>query len=91
MAPRLVRDALSDGMTHAVELLDTIVSRGTIVSRTYGTHKNLYLVYIFNLFMLTIFGPIYYTDALYDTSMNEHISFFYGGDVLFPGPLPTCR
>lgn len=27
-----------------------------IVNRTYGTHKNLYIY----LFLLTIFGPIYY-------------------------------
>ena len=30
--------------------------RGTIVNRTYGLHKNLYI----DLFLLTIFGPIYY-------------------------------
>ena len=30
--------------------------RGTIVNRTYGTHKNLYN----SLFLLTKFGPIYY-------------------------------
>ena len=30
--------------------------RGTIVNRTYGTHKNLHV----HLFLLTIFGPIYY-------------------------------
>ena len=32
------------------------VSRGTIVDRTYRIHKNLYIY----LFLLTIFGPIYY-------------------------------
>ena len=32
------------------------LSRGTIVNRTYGTHKNLYIF----LFSPTIFGPIYY-------------------------------
>ena len=31
--------------------------RGTIVNRTYGTHKNLYVP----LFLLTIFGPINYS------------------------------
>ena len=30
--------------------------RGTIVNRTYGKHKSLYV----NLFLPTIFGPIYY-------------------------------
>ena len=30
--------------------------RGTILNRTHGTHKNLYI----SLFLLTIFGPIYY-------------------------------
>ena len=30
--------------------------RGAIVNRTYGTNKNLYT----SLFLLTIFGPIYY-------------------------------
>ena len=30
--------------------------QGTIVNRTYGTHKNLAI----SLFLLTIFGPIYY-------------------------------
>ena len=32
------------------------VLRGTIVSRTYGIHKNLYMY----PFLLTIFGPINY-------------------------------
>ena len=38
--------------------VDEILLRGTItiVNRTYGTHKNLYIY----LFLLTIFGPIYY-------------------------------
>ena len=30
--------------------------RGTLVNRTYGTHKNLYIY----LFLLTLLGPIYY-------------------------------
>ena len=30
--------------------------RGTLVNRTYGGHKNLYI----HIFLLTIFGPIYY-------------------------------
>ena len=30
--------------------------RGTMVNRTYGTHKNLHIY----LFLLTIFGPIYF-------------------------------
>ena len=30
--------------------------RGAIVNRTYGTHKNLYLVYI-KVFLVTIIGP----------------------------------
>ena len=30
--------------------------RGTMLNKTYGTHKNLYV----SLFLLTIFGPIYY-------------------------------
>jgi len=34
----------------------TEILRGTIVNRTYGKHKNLYIC----LFLLTIFGPIYY-------------------------------
>ena len=33
-----------------------LLLRGTIVNRTYGTHKNLYI----HLFSPTIFGPIYY-------------------------------
>ena len=33
-----------------------LLLRGTIVNRTYGTHKNLYIY----LFSLTIFGPVYY-------------------------------
>ena len=32
------------------------VLRGTILNRTYSTHKNLYI----SLFLLTIYGPIYY-------------------------------
>ena len=34
----------------------TFYLRGTLVNRTYGGHKNLYI----NLFLLTIFGPVYY-------------------------------
>ena len=30
--------------------------RGTLVNRTYGGHKNLYI----HIFLLTIFGPVYY-------------------------------
>ena len=30
--------------------------RGTILNRTYGTHKNLYI----SLFLLSMFGSIYY-------------------------------
>ena len=30
--------------------------RGTVVSRTYGAHKKLYI----SVFLLTISGPIYY-------------------------------
>ena len=37
-------------------LLLSLLLRGTIVNRTYGTHKNLYN----SLFLLTKFGPIYY-------------------------------
>ena len=33
-----------------------VLLRGTILNRTYGLHKNLYI----SLFLLTIFGPIYY-------------------------------
>ena len=36
-------------------LLFTLL-RGTLVNRTYGEDKNLYI----HLFLLTIFGPIYY-------------------------------
>ena len=32
-----------------------LLLRGTIVNRTYGTHKDLYIA----LFLLTIFGPVY--------------------------------
>ena len=37
-----------------------VVVRETIVNRTYGTHKNQYIF----LFLLTIFGPIYYSPLL---------------------------
>ena len=47
--PRL--SALAECSYHTVELL-----RGTIVNRTYGIHKNLYI----EAFLLTIFGPINY-------------------------------
>ena len=33
-----------------------LLLRGTIVNRTYGTHKNLNI----SLFLLTIFGPVNY-------------------------------
>ena len=32
------------------------ISRGLVLNRTYGTHKELYV----SLFLPTIFGPIYY-------------------------------
>ena len=34
----------------------SVLLRGTILNRTYCTHKNLYI----SIFLLTIFGPIYY-------------------------------
>ena len=37
-------------------LLIVTLLRGAILNRTYGTHKTLYI----SLFLLTIFGPIYY-------------------------------
>ena len=40
----------------ALEGLDSILLRGTIVNRTYGIHKNLYIT----PFLLTIFGAINY-------------------------------
>ena len=41
----------------AVEELSTLkLSRGTIVNSTYGTHNHIYMY----LFLLTIFGLIYY-------------------------------
>ena len=33
-----------------------LLVRGTIINRTYGTYTNLYI----SLFLLNIFGPIYY-------------------------------
>ena len=33
-----------------------VLLRGTLVNRTYGGPKNLYI----HLFLLTMFGPIYY-------------------------------
>ena len=36
--------------------LHTAVLRGTTVNRTYGTYSNLDI----SVFLLTIFGPIYY-------------------------------
>ena len=33
-----------------------VLLRGTIVNRTYGTHKNLYIF----IFLLTMFGSIYF-------------------------------
>ena len=41
--------------------LDRQLLRGTIVNRTYGTHKTLYI----SLLLLTIFGPIYYGSPYY--------------------------
>ena len=35
--------------------------RGSIVNRTYGEHKNLYI----SLFLLAIFGPVYYGPPYY--------------------------
>ena len=42
-----------------------LLLRGAIVNRTYGTHKNLYIY----LFLLNIFGPIYYAPPRNITSM----------------------
>ena len=40
----------------SILMSDTVILRGTIVNRTYGTHKNLHIY----LFLPTTFGPIYY-------------------------------
>ena len=40
----------------SVFVVALLVLRGTIVNRTYGLHKNLYIY----LFLLKIFGPLYY-------------------------------
>ena len=39
-----------------VQYLIFVLLRGTIVNRTHGTHKNLYI----EPFLLTIFGPVNY-------------------------------
>ena len=44
-------------------LLLLMLLRGTILNRTYGTHKNLYIL----LFLPTMFGPIYYGPPLYSS------------------------
>ena len=36
--------------------------RGTLLNRTYGLYKNLYI----SLFLLTIFGPVYYDPCISD-------------------------
>ena len=41
--------------------------RGTIVNRTYGTHKKLYIF----LFLLTKFGPIYHGPRNHSGSLEE--------------------
>ena len=41
-----------------------VLLRGTILNRTYGTHKTLYI----SLFLLKIFGSIYYGPPYYDTT-----------------------
>ena len=38
-----------------------LLVRGTMVNRTYGTHRNLHI----SIFLLTIFGPIYYGPPYY--------------------------
>ena len=40
----------------AVRNNEIILLRGTLVNRTYGVHKNLYI----KPFLLTIFGPVNY-------------------------------
>ena len=47
---------LGSSCTGLVYFVEAVVLRGTLVNRTYGGHKNLYI----HLFLLTIFGPIYY-------------------------------
>ena len=65
---RLLRTCLSGGIYNEVvsavvmsapsctisPLLDQGLLRGTIVTKTYGAHKNLHI----SLFLSTIFGPI---------------------------------
>ena len=57
------------------------VLRGTIVNRTYDTHKKLYI----SLFLLTIFGPIYYGPPyLYAIITWMHVRFpFYEVSVAY--------
>ena len=43
----------------ALAALVSLLLRGTLVNRTYGTHKNLYI----SLFLRTLFGPIYYSPS----------------------------
>ena len=39
-----------------VKVKQYVLLRETILNRTYGTHKNLYI----SIFLRTVFGPIYY-------------------------------
>ena len=48
-----VDDLLIDDLLYLYTRYDLL--RGTIVNRTYGRYKNLYIY----LFLLTIYGPIY--------------------------------
>ena len=42
--------------THVKRALVSLLLRWTLVNRTYGGHKKLYI----HLFLLTVFGPIYH-------------------------------
>ena len=53
---RLVGGLAHTGTIKEGPFLLYIPLRGTIVNRTYGTHKHLYI----NLFLLTMLGPVYY-------------------------------
>ena len=56
-----MRDTVFPLKKRTIHILGGSLLRGTIVNRTYGTHRNLYIY----LFSLTIFGPIYYGQNLY--------------------------
>ena len=62
-----------------------VILRGTIVNRTYGTLKNLYIY----LFFLTMFGPIYFVWSSVIVVVVSRFAVVFTVIVISPFLLPV--